>query len=740
MFEKRLRVLLGLFGLAVALILARLVDLQVVHGSHYARQAQRSRMLKPIVLPFVRGRIVDRLGRPLVQDEPCWALSVDYQILLADVSRQEVEVNRALERLKRRYRRQWRFPPAISNAELLETLRGEMTRMWSLVAERFSTPARPLTVAGLRERARVIYERVSRVRRVVAARRGFEADVLEERNPHPVVIDLDADERVVVKEQFGQFPWLSVVPSSARVFQGRAEPFAHVLGRLARVDASTVENDPEAHDAFVRYLPEERTGVSGVEYLAERDLRGRRGQVIRGRDNRIVELIEAENGNDATVTLHAGLQERLYDLLGDVVAGVPESSGGTVVVLDIESREVLALVSYPSYDPNHFGALYPALRADTERLPLRFRAVANSYAPGSTIKPLICLTGLTSEVISIDSQYECSGYLFPEQRKSWRCWAIHGTSARMAHGSVNVVAALTGSCNVFMYRLGENLGIDRLCGAFDMVGVGRTTGIGLREEAFGLNPTPGTLMERFNRPVYRGHPRLFAIGQGELLMTPLQVANLMATYASGRFRHVTLVRTTTPTLEWTLPGTQEQWLAIRRGIHGVVNDPNGTAHRYAFLDDPRYALCGKTGSATVSPWPTAYRISFKDADGRSDAVVIPAGARRPAIEAFVAKYPDATFDPAQVVVARRWPPFAPPEGENFSHAWFGAFLQARRADGSPDWSVEPRIAFSVLVEFGGSGGRTSGPLARRITQTLIEELGADLDAGTADGKTALDRS
>jgi cell division protein FtsI/penicillin-binding protein 2 len=316
--------------------------------------------------------------------------------------------------------------------------------------------------------------------------------------------------------------------------------------------------------------------------------------------------------------------------------------------------------------------------------------------------------------------------LFESHPDRWRCWQIHGSSARMAHGQVNVVEALTGSCNIFMYRLGERLGVDTLCSVFDMVGIGRSTGIGLREEVTGINPTPSWLMTHKNVHAGAGVARLYAIGQGEVSLTPIQVANLMATYATGTYRGLTLIGSGADAPEWTLPGEPEDWHAIRRGMYGVVNDPDGTAYHQAHFEHPRYVLLGKTGSATAHPWPTEYQATFADSDGNERTERFPAGSQTEAIGRLEQRHPEATFDPNDVVVASRWPILPPTSGEHHSHAWFGGYMQPRLPRGGADWSAEPHIAFAALVEFGGSGGRTSGPLAKRIASAVLDVFGEDL--------------
>ncbi|MCH8251186.1 MAG: hypothetical protein IID36_01900, partial [Planctomycetes bacterium] len=501
-------------------------------------------------------------------------------------------------------------------------------------------------------------------------------------------------------------------------------------GRLGRTTAEHVDEDPNRDDPFASYKPDERVGIAGIERLAEQSLRGRRGRILEDRNGRTVgDVIPAQNGSDVSLTIHAELQRRLFDLLGDSVRDIADAPGGAIVVLDIATREVLALVSYPSYDPAAIGnaEAYGRLRDDTEALPLQFRAVANRYAPGSIVKPLVCWAGLVNNEISLDSVEHCTGYLFDDVRNRWRCWRISGTTMRKAHGDIKVVDALRGSCNVFMYRLGEKLGVERLCAMFDMAGIGRPSGIGLREEIRGINPTSGWLMTELGRSTTTAHSRLFAIGQGEIALTPLQAANLMAVYASGRYRPVTLLRGGSPTPEWTLPGDRDQLAAIRLGIYQVVNDIDGTAHKYSFFDNDLYALCGKTGSATTGRWPTAYDVPYVDKLGHGDVARIPATAKEPAIKRFISDHPDATFDRSEVVVASYWPRYELPPGERYSHAWFGGFLQRKDASGQPDWAVPPRVSFAVLVEFGGSGGRTAGPIARKVAALLLEVLGPDLD-------------
>jgi len=717
MFDRRLRILTVCFGVALAILVGRLFQIQVVEGSYYRHRAERAIVLAPTPLPFVRGSILDRNGEELVYDQACWDLTLDFQTIAADASG---EVDAVVREIKR-WRRVQHYPLEMRPAAFL----GELDEMWTRLAK-FASVHRAVDPNEIRRRGVDVFERVRRVHAAVARRRGFDAPVAEERRAHTILAALTPQQQIRARALVERFPWLHIEPSSVRKIAPNSESFAHVLGRLGKVDAETVEHDPEADNPFARYVAGERVGISGVEYLAERKLRGRRGLLTRDRDGLIVDEVEAENGASVRLTILGELQRRLYRLLGETVAAHPAASGGAIVVLDVSTRNVLALVSYPGYDPARFREEYAKLREDTDHLPLRFRAVASRYAPGSTLKPLACLSGLINGVITVDTRETCTGYLFENVRNAWLCWQIQGTAQRKAHGSVNVVEALTGSCNIFMYRLGQKLGVDRLCATFDMAGIGRRTGIGLREEVRGINPTSSWLMTNRNTPVTPGKSRLFAIGQGEVSLTPLQVANVFATYASGRWRPVSLLLGGEESPQWKLPATPEQWKAIRMGIYGVTNDPQGTAYHTAHYERDGYVLCGKTGSATAKPWPTAYRIPYTDANGVENVATIRAGARGPAIERFLREHPGATFDVNRIEVAQRWPTSAPEHGSEHSHAWLGGYLQRVGPDGAPDFSIEPTVAFAILVEFGGSGGQTSGPLARKVADTLLDALGPTL--------------
>ncbi len=714
MFHTRLKIFIGVWATALAVLVGRLVELQIVRSDYYRARAKEVLLLPPKALPFVRGRILDRTGQVLVSEEPSWDVQADYGLLAMDET--------YLARLVRRLRKEEHYGAGLSTDEVRQALMADLEKMWVDLSVFAGQP-----VEEIHQRVAAIRDRVRRIRDAVKRRRGFEAAVREERIPHAILSGLDDQEQVRARLRLvPAYPWLAVEDSTKRVFH-RAIPIAHILGRMGPVDAEDIRDDPRREDDRAKYLPNELAGKSGVEVAAEQMLRGRRGRLRENLAGRVLEDIPAEDGQDVYLTLRADLQRRLYDAFGEYLATSPDTAdatGGVVIVLDIPSREVLALVSYPSYEPSRFEEDYTELRADTLSTPLRFRAVANQYPPGSIAKPLACLAGLSSGRITLETVFTCTGYMFANERNRWRCWQVGGGWGRKAHGTINVVEAIEGSCNVFLYHVGEEVGVDYLTSFFDMFGIGRSTGIGLREEARGINPTPNW-MARHHRPITNGTGRLLAIGQAELTVTPLQVANVFAQYASGIHKPVTLIKgLVAETPEWKLPGDPRDWDAVREGLYRVVNSKHGTANYYAYYDGEGYRICGKTGSATAPRRPLSYRVPYRDAAGNEAEVIMPAGSKSQAVGDFRRRYPDATFDMDAVVKHEAWPP---DEDRKYAHAWFGGFLQPVDVDGQPMMHIKPRIAFVILVEFGGSGGRAAGPFAKQLVPLLMDTLGPALN-------------
>lgn len=706
-FQRRVKALVVMAFTASLVVAGRLAQLQGLQHAEFEAEVAAVLSRPPMTLPSVRGAIRDRHGETLVADEPCWDVCFDYAVLAVASEKEAADLYQ-------------RYGLAARRPEASESAAARSAAFLEEVLASYRTLARltGTSPGELRETAESIKRRVKLVREAVSRRLGFEETVREELQAHPIIAGLSEDDLLNLRPLAQRFPWLKIVPSTRRGFHD-ATAFAHLLGGMGRVDEKCLREDPFSDDPRRRYLTDDLKGNSGVERLAEERLRGARGWEQRDRDGRIEQRVDPVNGSNVRLTLDAGLQRGLYDYLSEKVPALPYSSGAVIVVLDVASRDVLAMVSYPSYDPARLSEDYRALADDTPRLPLWFRAASSEYNPGSIIKPLTCLAVLGSGAWPLDRVVNCQGYLFPDNPDAGasKCWAIAGTQERMRHGPVSVVEALVGSCNIYMYEAGIAMGMDGLTQWNDMAGLGRPAGTGLVEEADGINPTPAWLQGR-GIAISRAHARLFAIGQGELQVTPIQAANLAALYADGRYRPVRLLLDEPERPAWEWPGGPELWRALREGLYGVVNRPSGTAYDYARLEDSEFALCGKTGSASTHPRPTRYAIEYTDDGGRLGTVDIPAGSESDALDRFVRRMGLSPEAVDRVTATAFWPEQEPEEGGH-AHAWFIGFLQPLDGVGRPDWSRVPPLAFAILIEYGGSGGRVSGAMAPDVSRLLI---------------------
>ncbi len=719
MFNRRLKVFLILLLAAVLVVTGRLAQLQVARAHYYAKVAEDALIRPPRYIPAVRGRIYDRYGRLLASDEPSWDICMDYRALSGDPT--------YVRRIAARWRERGRLPadPELDDEQQHrrdeETITKKIEDSYALLAE----PAgRPLD--EILQRREYTLKRVAALRRHLLKKGGTIVVPVETRMAHPLARGLDHQTAVRARLALADYDWITVRASTRRLYHD-ATALGHVMGQLGQVTAEARDRDPFADDPLRKYLPWERLGVAGVERLCESMLRGRRGLVELDIDGEEIGHTKPIDGPDAVLTIDANLQQQIYDLLFRAVMADPLSTGGAAVVLHIPTREVLALVSYPGFDPNLFRKHYAELRDDTRYRPTLFRAVAGVYPPGSVVKPATLATGLALNVITPATRMNCHGYLHHPKGR-FKCWIYRfhtSHNAKYFPNGLNAEEALEVSCNCYFYQLGEKIRGDRLCQWFRQFWIGpppspgMVAGTGLIEERPGILPTVAWLWEHQRRPMRTGDSRNFAIGQGELGLTPLHVASLMATVASGTFRWPTVVANDVrerPT--WDLGLKPEHWRTVRNGLHRVVNSRRGTAYSYARMDE--IVVAGKTGSAQCSRIVLDRRYVVQWPDGRREKIV---AKRRADVTEQIAKTPGA-----KIISSRPyhlWPPQRAHNSKPIScaHAWFAGFIPG-------DPNAKPQFAISVLVEFGESGGRKAAPVAQEIIRALIHSPHGYLQPGT----------
>ncbi|MCM3878521.1 MAG: penicillin-binding protein 2, partial [Vicinamibacterales bacterium] len=374
----------------------------------------------------------------------------------------------------------------------------------------------------------------------------------------------------------------------------RDELAAHLFGYVGEASEGEVASQGVQSGTIV--------GKSGVERVYNRLLMGEDGArrvVVNsvGREIRPLEEIPASEGRRVQLTVDMDLQRAAEE--GFKAGGF----NGAAVVLDPNSGEVLAFTSLPAYDPNDFAsgidpAIWNALNTDKQK-PLMNRAIQGTYSPGSTFKIVVATAALEEGIITPDFHVSCGGGANFYGR-FFQCWKKGG------HGSVNLPRAIEQSCNVFFYTVGNMLGVDKIHKWASLLGLGEKTGIDLPNEVSGLVPSTEWKKARTGEKWYAGETISVSIGQGQVSITPVSLAVMMATVANGGTRYVPhLLKAIDEGSGWrpvpppppksTVHMKQETIDAIHNGLFLVVNGA-GTGGRARIQGKD---VSGKTGTAQV---------------------------------------------------------------------------------------------------------------------------------------------
>lgn len=436
-----------------------------------------------------------------------------------------------------------------------------------------------------------------------------------------------------------------------------ADIYAHVLGYVGPV------SDKDKKDNPLYMVPGFKIGKSGLERYFDYKLQGKGGTIklevnAYGRVMNEIERNSGEEGQSLTLTLDARLQRAAYEAFGE--------ESGAAVVLNVRTGEILALVSTPSFDPNLFtnGISYKHWNAllKNERTPLVNKAVSGQYSPGSTFKVVVALAALEAGVIDLNTRFNCSGGLDVGNIR-FHCWRHSG------HGSLNVVEALKHSCDIFFYETAMKLGIDKIHDMAVKLGMGNVLEVGLDNEKAGIIPTKAWKKARFGTSWTQGDAANSGIGQGYVLVTPLQLATMLARVVNGGYAvQPTFIKPTEKELSKIkrLDISTKNIEIVKRGMFEVVNGTGGTAGRARFNINGAM-MGGKTGTTQVR------RISMKE---RSSGIL----------------------RDEQLPWRLR------------NHALFIGFTPVDN----------PRYSVAVIVEHGSSGSGVAAPIASKILQEALQ--------------------
>lgn len=472
--------------------------------------------------------------------------------------------------------------------------------------------------------------------------------------------DIPREEVAFVEENNMSLPGIRIRAEPLRnyVFNNLA---SHTLGYLGEISKASLERlkDPA-------YRQGDFVGKNGLENIYESLLRGKKGYKevevdVSGRELKTLRKLPPESGNNLILTLDVKIQEELEKLMTETAE---QNMNGSVVVMKVQTGEIIAITSKPSFDPNKFAAgISPKNWRDLvtdEWHPLQNRSIHGQYPPGSTYKIVTAIAGLGEGVIKPDTSIFCPGH-FKLGRGRYRCWKKSG------HGFMNLHDALVQSCDVYFYTIGHRLGIDTIAKYAKRFGLGRSTRLGLSREKKGLVPTTQWKLLNKKEPWQLGETISASIGQGFNLVTPIQQVIMMAAVANrGILLKPYLVKRIEgpegqlrqeffPEIIGQIGVDPDHLEQVRMALRDVVNGARGTGKKSRLKN---IIVSGKTGTAQV--------VRMKSDEELEKGEAIPV------------KYRD--------------------------HAWFVAFAPYEK----------PVLAVAIIVEHGGHGGATAGPIAGKI--------------------------
>lgn len=461
-----------------------------------------------------------------------------------------------------------------------------------------------------------------------------------------------------------QFTGVEIVPYLARYYP-YGELLTHVLGYVGRLDVDDLNRVDEGNYRGTTHL-----GKAGIERFYEDALHGISGieKIETNAQGRILKVLERDNpvhGDDLILALDVQVQQAAWDALGE--------RPGAVVAIDPNDGSVLALVSKPAFDPNLFvhgisSQDYNAILAAAGR-PLFNRPLLGGYEPGSTLKPFLGLGGLELGVVTAQDEVFSSGaYYLPGVSRPYRDWKKGG------HGRVNMLGALEQSVNTYFYQLAYDMGIDQMHDYLDQFGFGKPTGLDLLGENSGVLPSRDWKRGQFEEPWYPGETIIAGIGQGFNVVTPVQLANAVATLSNGGTRYEPRLlyaskhagndqadKAHAPVQQQVPVTDQANWDLIQAGMRLVVHGEKGTAR--AIKPESGFEIAGKSGTAQVA-----------------------------------AQAVDEDMDESTATHLRH-------------HALFIAYAP---------FDI-PSIAVAVVVEHGGGGSREAAPVARAVIDAWLSQ-------------------
>ncbi len=612
------------------IFIATLFNLQIVNGENYREQSEK-RMLRTKNITAPRGEIYDRNGVILATNK----LSYDVELYKVRVSTKEQNdgILRLVEILNENSDKVYSTFPVNDDLNGFNFENTEEEQKWKKEMKLDSTLTFDQVIDKYIEKYELQDYSDNRLNQIKMIEIKYEANLNGYSLFNSATIAKDISQKSVAKigEEKYKIYGISIVSVPKRYYPN-GNLLSHTIGYVSKISSTEYEKKKEQG-----YNVNSVIGKAGIEQSFEKYLRGNDGVIKEETDtlgnvSSQTETTEAKSGDNVTLTIDYRLQKVAEESLLNTINGLQngtlvgkkfsDANAGAVVVLDVDSGEVLASASYPTYDINSLiGGIsikdWNALQNNSLH-PMVNRVVSGIYSPGSTFKMLVGMAGLMNGKITVDEKYYDPG-IYPYGYHP-KCWLY--TDRHMTHGWINIEGAIKGSCNCYFYEVGRRIGISEIVKYAKLFGLGQKTGIELSGEAAGtIAGADDKSEDGLKSPWYLGDTLSAAIGQSGSSYTPIQLANYIATIANGgKLNKVSLIKSVDNevagtsesladinkyTSEYTGVNFEEKDLninseyidAIKKGMLSVTSETGGTS--YIVFKNSDIQVAGKTGTAQV---------------------------------------------------------------------------------------------------------------------------------------------
>ena len=627
------------------LLLLQLFNLQIVHGQEY-RETSNTKLTRESILKADRGSIRDSSGTLIAGAEAQYSVVLyKTKVNNENLNNTILNVLNVLSTNGDSYVNNFLIDINPYRFKLSEE---ESQKKWKKANNIDEDATAEEAFSYFKNKYEIKTDNVEDARKIMAIR--YEISYKGYSNTKSIEIAENISEKSMLElnEKNSEFAGVEIVSEPVRVYP-LGKTASHIIGRIGQIEESELEGNEDIYDQ------NDIIGKAGIEYTFEKYLKGTDGikQIDMDVDGTTTgEYIskEAVSGSDIILTIDSKLQavteEALKNNIEKIASGGFGKSypadAGAAVVMNVKTGEVLAMASYPDYDPSSFVNGIDTetwnyyINGDTK--PLENKAISAMYSPGSTFKMATAIAGLQEGKITTTETIRDTG-VYKKYNSSWKCWNTSG------HGRIAVSDAIKKSCNYFFYELGDRLGIDTLAKYAYYLGLGHKTGIELKGEISGVLAS-NKIAEQENRVWNPGETISAAIGQSYNTFTPIQMAKYVSMIANrGKKLDVTIVKSVVNSdgsevsrdeyeneihqkLGLENDDSEEMTFdeknidAILEGMRGVTSESGGTA--YSIFQGFNIEVGGKTGSAQtgVKDKTNAWFVGFAPFDDPEIAIVV----------------------------------------------------------------------------------------------------------------------